>query len=297
MYLTGLPFSFICRYHDHGLHVSAQHAYAGLKGFYYSSSKVKDGGCGEPYNLEDVEELPMMLADVVLDSQCQLYSDFKGVHQDDLYGDINTVNGVPFPRMRLQAKWYRLRLLNASPSRPYLLKIKDERGVDVSATSCQIIASDGGYRSSPVAFPAAGLVVVPGERYEAVCNFSGHVGKTLWIWNEKDVQFKEEVPMFCYSHLIAKIEVGSAPSSPAPAFNPALRPATNTIPQSVVLTPTDIATAQAMANAGRFHRQFDFGRTGGQWTINDLTWESATIAAADVGQNTWEVWKFHTGGG
>ncbi len=284
-------------YHDHAVHLTSVNSYSGLKGFYYSTAKIKEGGCGEPYNLEDVEELPMMLSDVVLDSQCQLFSDFTGVHQDDLYGDINTVNGVPFPRIRAEAKWYRLRLLNASPSRPYLLKIKDQNGVDVSATSCQIIAKDGGFRTSPVAFPAAGLVIAPAERYEAVCNFIGHSGKTLWLWNEKDPQFKEEVPYFCYSHLIAKIEVGAALSNPAPAFNPALRPAAGTIPANVVLTPTDVATAQAMANAGRFHRSFDFGRNGGQWTINGLTWESARISAADVGQNTWEVWKFNTGGG
>ena len=52
-----------------------------------------------------------------------------------------------------------------------------------------------------------------------------------------------------------------------------------------------------MANGNQSHRQFEFGRANGQWTINGQTWDTARIAAGDVGQNTWEVWKFVSGGG
>jgi FtsP/CotA-like multicopper oxidase with cupredoxin domain len=51
------------------------------------------------------------------------------VHHDDVYGDINLVNGVPYPRMEVQPKWYRLRLLNSGIDRPYLIKIKDAQGL------------------------------------------------------------------------------------------------------------------------------------------------------------------------
>lgn len=108
-----------------------------------------------------------MLGDRVIDSQCQLYLDHVGcvssegqgvppsisaahgdagpsvgslpctlrlltphrVHHDDVYGDINLVNGVPYPRMEVQPKWYRLRLLNSGIDRPYLIKIKDAQGL------------------------------------------------------------------------------------------------------------------------------------------------------------------------
>jgi len=64
-----------------------------------------------------------------------------------------------------------------------------------------------------------------------------------------------------------------------------------------VLSTADLAKATAMANADNYHRQFVFGRTNGHWTINGETWDTAKIAASDVGQNTWELWKFKSGGG
>jgi hypothetical protein len=52
-----------------------------------------------------------------------------------------------------------------------------------------------------------------------------------------------------------------------------------------------------MVNSDLYHREFVFGRNNGHWTINGETWDTAKIAAEDVGVNTWEVWKFKTGGG
>jgi hypothetical protein len=43
-------------YHDHALHITADNAYYGLAGLKITSAKVKDGGCGEPWNLEDIEK-------------------------------------------------------------------------------------------------------------------------------------------------------------------------------------------------------------------------------------------------
>ena len=51
---------------------------------YLSSAKQKHGGCGEPWNLENIDERLFMLADKVLDASCQLYADRAGAHKDDL---------------------------------------------------------------------------------------------------------------------------------------------------------------------------------------------------------------------
>ena len=40
------------RYHDHALHITLDNAYHGLAGMFVMSDKIKNGGCGEPYNLE-----------------------------------------------------------------------------------------------------------------------------------------------------------------------------------------------------------------------------------------------------
>jgi FtsP/CotA-like multicopper oxidase with cupredoxin domain len=76
----------------------------------------------------------------------------------------------------------------------------------VVATNLQIVASDGGYRSTPTEFPAGGLYMGVGERYEVVCNLASYKGKTLYLWNSRDDRFKD-VPYFCFSHLVMRIDV------------------------------------------------------------------------------------------
>ncbi|KAL3786910.1 hypothetical protein ACHAW5_011289 [Stephanodiscus triporus] len=284
-------------YHDHALHITADNAYLGLAGFYLSSAKAKIGGCGEPWNLEGIEEKLLMLSDKVLDSECQLYADHEGAHKDDLYGDINTVNGIAFPRMPLDPKWYRFRILNAAVSRVFRWQIRDENGTaSIAHTMCKVIAGDGGYRTAPVDVPADGIIVNVAERYEVVCDFRSVAGQTFYMWNDKDDNYMKAIPYFCYSHLIAKIVVGGNPVE-APLFeenNQSIQPS---VPIARVLNETDIQTAMKMTNKGEYHREFVFGRSMGHWTINGETWDTMKIAADDVGQNTWELWKFISGGG
>lgn len=102
--------------------------------------------------------------------------------------DINTVNGVPFPEMPLQPKTYRFRFLNSAVSRPWLLKIKNAKGVDIHQSICHVIAADGGYRSPAVPWPIEGLQMGVAERYEAVCDFSSPLakGQKLYLWNGRN---------------------------------------------------------------------------------------------------------------
>lgn len=284
-------------YHDHALHITMNNAYLGLAGFYISSAKKKDGGCGEPWNLENIPAHYMMLADKVLDDKCQLYADTFDVHKNDLYGDVNLISGIPFPIMNIEPKWNRFRVVNAAVSRPWLLKIKDSNLTDISQKICKIIATDGGFRTLPVQYPVEGLLIGVGERYEFVCDFSGYKLNTLYFWNDQDDKVMKNVPYFCNSHLVAKIRVGDVITGISDVFkefqdNPELIRGIDK-----TLSAANIQTAIAMANNRQAHRDFVFGRSNGHWTINGETWETNKLAASDVGQNTWELWRFSTGGG
>ena len=288
-------------YHDHALHITADNAYFGLAGGYIISSKKRYGGCGEPWNLENMEERLMILSDKVLDSKCQSMIDVFGTHKNNLYGDINLVSGIPFPNMPLEPKWYRFRILNAAVSRPFLVRLRlEENGVnnvvDVGHNICQVIATDGGYRSFPVKFPEAGLLIGVAERYEVVCDFSKYSGKTLYFWNGKHPTAMKDVPYFCYSHLLARVMVSSTTNLPIDVFNPSVDNMNLNIVSSV-LSESDLSTAIGMANRGDYHRKMVFGRSNGHWAINGETWDTYKIAAEDIGQNTWELWLFETGGG
>lgn len=284
-------------YHDHALHITADNAYFGLAGLKITSAKLKDGGCGEPWNLEDIEEHELILADKLLDDKCQLKVDHFGSHENNLYGDVNLVSGIPFPQMNFDPKWIRFRLLNAAVSRPYLFKIKDHNMNDISQRICRVIATDGGFRNTHITFPIEGLYIGVAERYEIVCNFQNYAGRTIYLWNDFDSKVMKDVPYFCHSHLIARATFGPALTTPAPVFMTTQNTPDPLKPAFKVLTKTDINEAMAMANNQQYHREMVFGRTNGHWTINGETWDTAKIAAADVGQNTWEVWKFKTGGG
>jgi len=285
-------------YHDHALHITADNAYLGLAGLYITSSKKKHGGCGEPWNLENIEELHMVLCDNTVDNQCQFSLNIFEDHEKDFYGDINLVSGIPFPDMQIQPKWYRFRFLNAAVSRPYLIKIKNSDLQDISNSICKIIATDGGYRETPIEFPQGGLLMGVAERFEVVCDFTRYKGQTLYIWNDKDDKTMKGVPYFCYSHLVAKITVGTRTTPAVPSvFKEQNGNSKPLITLNHVLSQQDYNLASIMAHAGLYHREFVFGRRNGHWVINGETWASMKIAASDVGQHTWEVWKFKTGGG
>lgn len=283
-------------YHDHALHITARNAYNGMSAYYFVTSKKKFGGCGEPWNLEDIEERHLVFSDRVLDKTCQSFMDTIRVHKDNFYGDINLVSGIPFPNIPIDAKWYRFRLLNSAISRPYLVKIKDMSLNDISQDICWVIAGDGGYKGTPTRFPKQGLLMGVAERYEIVCDFRKLAGQTLFLWNDRDSEMMKDVPYFCYSHLLGKILI-SRNVQQTPSFEISTGLNSLISPLTKVLENADIEKAYNMISQGKYHRTFKFGRSGGQWTINGETWDTMRIAASDIGQNTWELWLFETGGG
>ena len=50
--------------------------------------------CTEPYNLQNIPQYIVHFLDVVLDGECQMVYDKPGAHFNNLFGDINTVNGA-----------------------------------------------------------------------------------------------------------------------------------------------------------------------------------------------------------
>lgn len=153
---------------------------------------------GQPPTLPDTE---MQFKDAVFTAQCQLLYDRFGPHKNNLYGDVNLVNGVQWPKWDgVEPRWHRFRCgrgpeatqecvrlnlyskrtrgttaqnlalcrwLNSAVSRPFKLRIVDDRGEDVSGTRCRLVAGDGGVRREPPApFPRAGLYIGIAESYE-----------------------------------------------------------------------------------------------------------------------------------
>lgn len=62
-------------YHDHALEITAGNAYSGLAGMHIIDDSATAGGCGQPWNMDNIQEHIMMLGDKVLDRNCQLRYD------------------------------------------------------------------------------------------------------------------------------------------------------------------------------------------------------------------------------
>ncbi|KAG2425551.1 hypothetical protein HXX76_013595 [Chlamydomonas incerta] len=289
-------------YHDHQLDITSENAYFGLSAMYTIHDRAAEGGCGEPWNMDALPDYEMQFKDAVLDSSCQLYYDRAGPHRNNLYGDINFVNGVPWPVATMEPRWNRFRWLVSSVSRPFKLRIVNAAtGADVGGSVCKVVGGEGGARPTPVTFPAAGLFIGVAERYEVVCDFSGFAGQDLIMMNAYDDRRMKGVPFFCNSHLVMKINVRCSstgcPGASTPAFMPPAANAVNPTVLDRVLNQSDINAALAMVAVKNCTRTFRFGRRHGHWVINGESWHTARVAASDVGHNTWEVWCLETGGG
>ncbi len=172
-------------YHDHAMGVTALNLMAGLMGMYLIRDEEEDAlclPCGR-------REVPLIICDRNLDTDA--HGNYTG---DPLYktnilpdgiklpfsGPFNLVNGLIWPYMKVDACWYRFRVVNASSMRFYGLELRDEHGVPIAEALHQI-GTDGGLLPVPVALN--GLTLAPGERADLLIDFGAFRGKSVVLGN------------------------------------------------------------------------------------------------------------------
>jgi FtsP/CotA-like multicopper oxidase with cupredoxin domain len=89
------------------------------------------------------------------------------------------VNGRTWPRLDVQPRRYRLRLLNGSNARFYHLRLVDEGANEQTFVQ---IGTDGGYLPKPVTLHD--LLLAPGERADLLVDFSFSSGQHLRFVND-----------------------------------------------------------------------------------------------------------------
>ena len=297
-------------YHDHSVHITTENAYYGLQGLYIASSNTwdeKDNDCKNTAKYaahlrKDIEERHLILADKLLDDKCQLYIDKKIAHFSFFYGDINTISGIPFPKMPLKPKLYRFRLLNGAVSRPFLVQVMLENKatnsshkaenvyVPVQHKICNVVGTDDGNIFHTTAVPEEGILLGSGERYEIECDFREFRDSTLYLWNNRNEKLMPGVPYFCHSHLLAKIEIDSTQPIEIKTGMKNGRNIETVLEKRNIdlftasLDEEDLIAAQNMVEKSKYHTAFKFGRNGSVWTIEDKTWDD-NREAAKIEQN------------
>jgi FtsP/CotA-like multicopper oxidase with cupredoxin domain len=238
-------------YHDHAVHNTAKNAYTGLAAQYHLHDSL------ERAQLPQGEfDVPVTITDAMFSANGQFSYNDKGVKS--LWGDVILVNGVPWPVMRVKRRVYRFRILVASISRSYKLRLSN-------AEPLTIVATDGGL--VPVPQPVASIRAGSAERYEVLVDFSKYAAGTkidlLNSSNPNNVNFD-------HTGKVMRFEVVDGDFDGA----------NNTIPTVLDIGPIGRDTmALTTAKAKRTTKlKLKHDDITNEWSINGMTW-GAVVAS------------------
>ncbi len=107
-----------------------------------------------------VDDIPLIIQDRRFRHSGQFFDRMNIIAVTSGYvGNVPLVNGARYPEARTTRGWVRLRLLDGSNARSYLLKASDNR-------SLFVIGSDGGLLETPVEMKQ--IMMYAGERFEVM---------------------------------------------------------------------------------------------------------------------------------
>jgi FtsP/CotA-like multicopper oxidase with cupredoxin domain len=258
-------------YHDHGVHITANNAYMGLAAQYILHDPV-ERALPIPHEPYDV---PLVLKDVMFHETGELLIDDN--NQSGIYGDVILVNGVPWPKMQVEPRKYRFRVLNASVSRSYDLSLD-------TGEPLYVIGTDGGLMPHPQ--PCAHVKVGMAERYEIVIDFAKYKpGQQVVL---KNTSPKNNID-YDTTDVVMAFEVGAIVHDPR----------NNDIPYDLNPNMNVMGLKESDATVTRNIR---FERKNGHWTVNGQTWEDVVnseyeLTIASPKKDSVEIWELENPGG
>jgi FtsP/CotA-like multicopper oxidase with cupredoxin domain len=156
-------------YHDHRLDHTGRNVWRGLAGMWITDDAYEDA-LRLPHG---DREIPLLIADRSFNKLNQLTDPFAVPGRapfDQVTGSVVLVNGAPLPFHRVEARRYRLRVLNASNFRAFALTL----GAGVPIVQ---IGTESGLLPRPV--PRSRVVVGPGERVDLIVDFRRAAHRTV----------------------------------------------------------------------------------------------------------------------
>jgi spore coat protein A len=157
-------------YHDHAMGIERLNHYAGMFGLFLIRDELEDA-LDLP---RGPHEIPLVICDRLFDADGQLRYPTSGVAESpwvsEVYGDAFLVNGKIFPYLEVEPRRYRLRVVNASNSRPYYLSLSNGQ-------TFHQIGTDQGLLPAPAALQS--LTLASAERADLIIDFSRAAGQTV----------------------------------------------------------------------------------------------------------------------
>jgi FtsP/CotA-like multicopper oxidase with cupredoxin domain len=190
-------------FHDHTLGATRLNVYAGIAGGYYIVDPAEAQHLASIRMRPVGEVIPLILQDRQFDTNGQLYfpANFPGglngpsTNPEHPYwipeflGDTIVINGKAWPFLSVEPRRYRFLFLNGSNARTYEMFLVNST-TKVMGPVMWAIGNDGGFLDFPsIIDPNAAkpvephLIIMPGERYEVIIDFSSVAGQTLVLKN------------------------------------------------------------------------------------------------------------------
>ncbi len=236
-------------YHDHTYGITRLNAYAGIATAYIIRDAFESNlrNYGLPDFVENGgREIPLVIQDKffvgpTIDTDDPTWPGPKGVgslwypHKYDadtdppgtvvdtdpscvpeMFGDTMLANGTVYPEATVEARVYRLRLLNACNARFLNLQlyVEDQNGDSITLVqqpdgsyipnnapgpNWLVLGTEGGFLPNAVEIPSnltfdaetygGSLVTAPAERWDVLVDFSGFEGKNLILYNDAPAPF------------------------------------------------------------------------------------------------------------
>jgi FtsP/CotA-like multicopper oxidase with cupredoxin domain len=231
-------------FHDHVLGFTRLNVYAGIAGAYV----ILDPANVDLALQDPTEIVPMVIQDRMFDTNGELYFSGPGGNTTpehpywvaEFIGDVAVVNGKVWPNLKVEAKKYRFLFLNGSNSVGYNLWLEDPAGIAASP-DLWVIGTDGGFLDTPAPAYDPGLnqvngeptgeevgfklVILPGERYEVIIDFSAYAAGTTFTmrndaWNPYPFGDAPPIPEIMQFQVVGSAAEATA-GLKATNFNPA----------------------------------------------------------------------------
>ncbi len=253
-------------FHDHTLGATRLNVYAGIAGGYYNLDPAQEAWFQLIKMRPVTQVIPIILQDRMFDTNGQLYfpADFPGgingpppnpqhpYWNPEFIGDTIVINGKAWPFVNVEPRRYRFVFLNGSNARTYEMFFVNPK-TKVMGPVMWAIGNDGGFLDWPsIIDPNAAkpvephFIIMPGERYEMIVDFTNFSGQTLILKNVAKAPFPGgAAPSGSTTGQLMQFRVSATPVADD-TYDPALNQ--KGMPGAVSIRPTPIVRLTDPAN-------------------------------------------------
>jgi FtsP/CotA-like multicopper oxidase with cupredoxin domain len=263
-------------YHDHRAMFSAANTYKGLAGMYLLFDNIDSGDENDTNSSAlrlpsgyGVHDIPLVFSDKSFCPDGTLYMQANGVVP---LGDKWCINAAIQPFFRVNKRKYRFRFLNTGPARTWTHKLTN----DLAFT---VVATDGNLLDQPAQVNTIQHSV--SERYDVIIDFSSaQIGDNIYLLNIDD----NGTPQSVGNPSPTPLPTGVTIEQVTLRFDVVGDEADNSQVPAQLTTYPDISQIPIAAT-----KEWNFDRTGGQFTINGLPFDPARTDH-QAQQGTAETW-------